>query len=388
MSVVVVTMPNDYHAHAVQWAIRRLGGECELFYPADLCDGATWTWPSGKDFLNISYKGTASKFCFEDCNSIWMRRPVTRIPQEALSDVLERSASECELQVMVQSAINVMERGRFVVNSHKSTQTAALKPYQFSIAEEVKLKMPETIVSNSKDDIIDFIRSLDGPAIYKPLKGTLWYVGEKENMAVRMAPTTLVTPDLIAAADMAPSPGIFQEHIDKVAEIRATFIGRTVFAWEKRFSSRSDVDVDWRFVNRDATLSVTALPQQIVDQCFELMRRLGLIFGCFDFAVSPTGEHYFLEVNPQGQWLWGDTIGLGINQLEAMAEFLLSRDPEFVWSGRNELRLRDFRDGDHDVAVIKEKEHHYGDLLTFLYGAVSVKTNPTIPVQVPVKPSG
>lgn len=36
----------------------------------------------------------------------------------------------------------------------------------------------------------------------------------------------------------------------------------------------------------------------------KFMSHYSLEFGAFDFGVVDDGEPYFLELNPNGQWLW------------------------------------------------------------------------------------
>jgi D-alanine-D-alanine ligase-like ATP-grasp enzyme len=51
------------------------------------------------------------------------------------------------------------------------------------------------------------------------------------------------------------------------------------------------------------------------------MRRLGLTFGALDFVMTADGDLVFLEVNPNGQWLWlDDQLDFGIS--EAVAAWL------------------------------------------------------------------
>jgi glutathione synthase/RimK-type ligase-like ATP-grasp enzyme len=43
------------------------------------------------------------------------------------------------------------------------------------------------------------------------------------------------------------------------------------------------------------------------------MARLGLSFGALDFVLTPDGRYVFLEINPNGQWMWlDDKLGFGI----------------------------------------------------------------------------
>mgnify|MGYP000623536185 CR=1 FL=1 len=53
------------------------------------------------------------------------------------------------------------------------------------------------------------------------------------------------------------------------------------------------------------------------------MTTLGLEFGALDFVVDGDGNYLFLEVNPNGQWLWlEDFLGFPIS--ERIAEWLVS----------------------------------------------------------------
>jgi hypothetical protein len=95
--------------------------------------------------------------------------------------------------------------------------------------------------------------------------------------------------------------------------------------------------------------------------------------GVFDFITDADGNYYFLEVNPQGQFLWADQLAnVQLNHLEAMAEFLLSRDPDFVYARKDRVLCSDFNTQVDSVALkAREQQEHYGDLLTFRHGAVT-----------------
>jgi hypothetical protein len=64
------------------------------------------------------------------------------------------------------------------------------------------------------------------------------------------------------------------------------------------------------------------------------MRSLGILFGAFDFIVTPEGEHVFLEVNASGQFLWVEEANPEIHLLAPFVDFLLSRQPDFRWQPR------------------------------------------------------
>lgn len=56
------------------------------------------------------------------------------------------------------------------------------------------------------------------------------------------------------------------------------------------------------------------------------MSALGSRFGVLDFLVTPAGEWYFLEINPNGQWAWIEQeTGLPISS--AIADALITPGP-------------------------------------------------------------
>ena len=51
------------------------------------------------------------------------------------------------------------------------------------------------------------------------------------------------------------------------------------------------------------------------------MDALDLQYGALDYVLTPDGQFVFLEINPNGQWLWlDDMLSLGITT--AIAEWL------------------------------------------------------------------
>ena len=115
------------------------------------------------------------------------------------------------------------------------------------------------------------------------------------------------------------------------------------------------------------------LPAPIIEQSVRLLRELGLVMGMFDFILDREGNYHFLEVNPQGQFLWADQLaGVQLNHLEGMAQFLLSKDPDFRYAREDRVSCADFdSQGDREKLRAREQAEHYGDVLTFQHGAVS-----------------
>jgi hypothetical protein len=69
----------------------------------------------------------------------------------------------------------------------------------------------------------------------------------------------------------------------------------------------------------------------LAERCIALLARLGFVFGCFDFVVTPEGRAVFLEVNQMGQFLFVEEY-TGLPLLDAFAELLIQGRPNFAWS--------------------------------------------------------
>lgn len=61
--------------------------------------------------------------------------------------------------------------------------------------------------------------------------------------------------------------------------------------------------IDWRKNNNKIQYELIDIPDEIKSRCSNLMNKLNIDFGCFDFIVAQD-KWYFLEVNANGQWVW------------------------------------------------------------------------------------
>ena len=66
--------------------------------------------------------------------------------------------------------------------------------------------------------------------------------------------------------------------------------------------------IDWRLDYSNHKYTVIKCPEEIEDFCIQMLIDFQLEFGAFDFIVTNDNQWYFLEVNPNGQWLWLENI--------------------------------------------------------------------------------
>jgi hypothetical protein len=152
----------------------------------------------------------------------------------------------------------------------------------------------------------------------------------------RLTEDQLVEDDLLRSA-----PGIYQQLIPKAFELRITIMGRCILAAKISSQDTEHGRLDWRRAPDEIKTGPFDLPPAIADLCLRLMARLGIVFGCFDFIVTPEGDYVFLEVNEAGQFLFLEQE-TRLPLLDRFSEFLLRGRADFVGhQGREEIRYAD-----------------------------------------------
>jgi hypothetical protein len=99
-------------------------------------------------------------------------------------------------------------------------------------------------------------------------------------------------------------------------------VGNKIFGCRINSQSNDLTCEDFRFDAR--SLKHEAFDcSKIHDKLLAYMRTFGINFGCFDIAVTESGEYIFFECNPNGQWLWIEEL-TGIPIGKAIAELLVA----------------------------------------------------------------
>jgi glutathione synthase/RimK-type ligase-like ATP-grasp enzyme len=157
---------------------------------------------------------------------------------------------------------------------------------------------------------------LNGPAIYKSLSQNLDVEVGKSLFTGLLTEKELANLELIQL-----TPGVFQELVPKAYEVRATVVGRRIFTARIDSQAKAETKIDWRHRPFDVDHHPISLPPEVELKILALMEAFGLMFGAFDFIVTPDGDHVFLEVNPAGQYMWIESI-TGLEITAALADTL------------------------------------------------------------------
>lgn len=249
----------------------------------------------------FAFEDGADRVASSEVKSVWYRRP--NHFNLAINDPVQKAHAERELASFLEGLWTLIPENVFWLSRPQALEYARKKVRQLELARTMGLQIPRTIISNNPDDVRAFYESCGRRIIFKAIYHEFLDYGKK----TFNIPTTLVTPMHLAHLDLVRAlPALFQERIDKKYELRVTVVGKRVFPVKIDSQSNPLTVVDWRnpaYIN-ELKYSLVELPRNVSDACLEMLEKLGLSFGAFDFVVDVNNELYFLEVNPNGQWYW------------------------------------------------------------------------------------
>jgi hypothetical protein len=106
----------------------------------------------------------------------------------------------------------------------------------------------------------------------------------------------------------------------------------------------------------------------VIDNSQDLLRRLGLVFGCLDFIVTPAGDFVFLEINEMGQFLFVEKY-TDLLLLDAFSEFMLQGRVDFEWCAADaKIRYSEILPRVEGEAILSKQQHIRPAEQSFLEG--------------------
>jgi hypothetical protein len=345
--ILIVSDADDPHATAVAYALETKGHRCECLFTPDFPTLSALSMrvdpgdPAGRFLLRAP--GVAEVDQSAPFDAVWLRRPAgTVLPEDMHPGDREVAQTQCDVFLAGLCAFLPARPDTFWVNPPASEAVARHKPYHLRLAAAVGLDVPETLFSNDPLEIRAFLRRHGGVAAHKLLETASWLSRDADGAHVYVAYTQPVTEEQLPDDEVLRlCPGIFQPALAKRYEVRVACLGDYLVA--ARIDSQADARAatDWRVGQIHIGMEPYELPAEVAAGCRRLMRALGLPHGSLDFIVDPEGRHVFLEINPQGQFLFLETRA-GLPLLDMWSEFLAAGRRDFVW--RDDHRIVRFAD--------------------------------------------
>jgi len=177
------------------------------------------------------------------------------------------------------------------------------KIFQLKVSTDLGFLLPNSLISN---DAFQANKLNLSKIIAKPLS------------TGKLTTSTAVHSNIVTnnISDISLSPTYFQDYIEKDYELRITVVEDTFYC----VKIIADNQVDWRDSEDKNLYELIDTPEVVKKECLDFLRACDLDFGAFDYIVSD-GKYYFLECNPNGQWLWLE-MKLGLDISKSIVEYL------------------------------------------------------------------
>ena len=306
--VLIVSSTADVHAAHVADKLALRGVKVFRLNTDEITESLrmAYSLSTGHTLTRSGTKGDCSEISTSDVSSVWYRKPlVTKFDLDRYKAANAFVGRECEayLRDLCANLEHVVW-----VNHPELNRRADNKLAQLRLAAKLGFTVPKTMVTNDPDIMAKFLQEvLPRRTIYKTLTHPMIEVSEA---SFRSVYTSLVelTPEVVNAVRVTPC--LFQELVEKDYELRVTVIGARVFA-AKLYSQEHEASIiDWRRDQGNTNIKheLFELEPTLRYRCLKMVRELGLTFGAIDLIVTPSGETVFLEVNPNGQWLWIEAL--------------------------------------------------------------------------------
>ncbi|MCB1514181.1 MAG: hypothetical protein KDJ18_05105 [Hyphomicrobiaceae bacterium] len=292
-NIAIFSQEHDIHALAIAHALRqRQDVSAHLIATDALAESGGIRWHENNQAPSELRTVEGKWIDLRAQDVIWWRR--VNQPQK-----LVESLPEGELKDFVnnewRTAIFGIAHSSFKgiwVNKPTNDAIAGNKLIQLQAAKEQGFAVPRTLVSQDFDAVKTFLSSIGGHGIAKKLMGT------------RHAPlaTVHINERELDRRGVTLCPAIYQEKVKAKKHLRVNCFGHQIHT----ISIDSPI-MDWR---RDMSVSFSpyALAPEIRSKLLSMLRRLGLEMGVFDMILTDKGETIWLELNTQGQFLFGEGL--------------------------------------------------------------------------------
>lgn len=332
--ILIITREYDPHADEVIILLNQRGIPVIRLHPRDfpLRASSAFRFEGGHVDASISLPDGRA-FSPLKVRSAWYRKPeANELPQRP--DPLWIDFMRGQTEHQVRGLWQMMHC--YWISPPAALRAAEYKLNQLQLAQRLGLRLPKTLVTNDPDKVRQFYAAASQSVIYKPLRSpsVVRVISDNQSLPdqhkIPLLYTTVLTDKHMKYIDSIRwAAGIFQEYVPKKVELRITVMGHRIFAVEMHTQLHERTQHDWRRYT-DNLKSVPYyphnLPSALENRLLQMVDILGLQFGAIDMILTPEGEYVFLEINPNGQWLWVQDM-TELPMLKTLVEMLIEARP-------------------------------------------------------------
>lgn len=284
--ILVIGSEEELHAKYIHNKLIEQGFETEYFdsrkYPAEIKINYSPSLNDGYFVIN------GRKIYFKDVQGVYWRWfygiQCGNTGDNYLNYLVQRENISA-----LDSAFNCMQNCNWV-NSYEAINLHKLKTYQLYLMKQNDIRIPQTLITNDSDALIDFYNANNKRVIYKPVLGGAMTEVLKESDLTKEKLETLET-----------APIQLQEFIEGV-DIRVFVMGDEVFGAEIKAET-----TDFR-ADKNAVITPITLPDSVQKDCRKVLSLLKLSYSGMDIKKTPQEEYVFIEANPAPMFIHFENV--------------------------------------------------------------------------------
>ncbi len=297
--ILIFSEDEDYSTNEVVFYLRQYDKPYYRLNSENEIDSVDIEWNSGSQ---LSFAGIE----FKEIRSIWFRRSEFYIkPYESSVDDYEVSSYLNRYHKNEAWSLNYFVN--YVLSSkYKSLGNPLVvsvnKMLSLSRASEVGFKIPEWIVTTKKDIVKKFKENI-GAIILKGVQEQIDMYSPSEHY--RFANYAEEVDDkLIENLPEKFYPSFFQKKVEKINDIRVFVLNQKIYSMAIFSQNNNRTKVDFRKYDSEKPNRCVPfkLPNDIEQKILRLLDISKLNTASLDLIFSTTGDFYFLEINPVGQF--------------------------------------------------------------------------------------
>ncbi len=247
----------------------------------------------------------------DDVTSIWYRRPQSLKPRDLPFLKGEQAHTVSEWNASIEGFLAHIPASLWI--NHPANNALALsKLEQLSRADKMGLTIPDTLVTQSFDEIMHFWKECKGELIVKPISHG--YIERNDPKKDTLIFTNQVNLEQLTNNQELISlcPTLFQRKVEKIFDVRINIIDKEVIAVAIYASDQNKLQtIDIRRDNmKNVRYELIDLPFSIKSKVLDLCDSYNLRFAAVDMAFTKESDWVFFEINPNGQWAWLDLEGV------------------------------------------------------------------------------
>jgi len=292
--VLFIGRKTDPHIIGLQKELQRINQESVILDEFSFLESFQIDFPTNKVKINTK----SGNFESSDIISVWNSSALRlKINEKLIKESQEFVKNEWGEGIL--SLWNSIDA--VWVNDPTSISLWGNRLKQLKLANQLGLKIPNTLITNNPKVLKDFFILCKGEIVAKTLNSSVGLPDGKMIFTTKITETHMQKYD-----DLRNAPSMFQEYIPKKTEYRITIIGDTIHSVEIDSQKSEKTKDDWRNYDdfQKTPYIRKQLPEEISSKLLLLMKKMNLKFVTADLICTPNNEYYFLEINTNGRWWW------------------------------------------------------------------------------------